>query len=67
MRLLADQNTSAQTSSNQSKSGSVGFSIGTDGFLVNANASGMVAGGDEVRLQIDQKFSVEAELCHQYC
>nr|WP_256497826.1 hemagglutinin repeat-containing protein [Herbaspirillum sp. WGmk3] len=40
IRLLADQNTSAQNSSNQSKSGSVGFSIGTDGFLVNANASG---------------------------
>ncbi|WP_349627575.1 hemagglutinin repeat-containing protein [Herbaspirillum sp. C9C3] len=64
IRLLADQNTSAQNSSNQSKSGSVGFSIGTDGFMVNANASGSRGRGDgsdveQVNTHVDAGNKVE--------
>lgn len=40
VRLLAAQNTASQKSTNSSSSGSIGVSFGTDGFLVNASASG---------------------------
>jgi filamentous hemagglutinin len=46
VRLLAAQNTSEQHSSNQSSSGSVGVSIGTDGLMFNASASGSRGRGD---------------------
>jgi len=46
VRLLAAQNTSDQHSSNQSMSGSVGVSIGTDGLMFNASASGSRGRGD---------------------
>ena len=39
VNLLAAQNTASQNSTNSSKSGSIGISFGTDGFLVNASAS----------------------------
>ncbi|MDR6397354.1 hypothetical protein J2798_003833 [Herbaspirillum seropedicae] len=40
VRLLAAQSTTEQNSSNKAMSGSVGISIGIDGFLVNAGLSG---------------------------
>ncbi|MBW9336897.1 hypothetical protein FEE59_25655, partial [Herbaspirillum sp. RU 5E] len=46
VRLLAAQNTSEQHSSNQSSSGSVGVSIGTDGLMFSASASGSRGRGD---------------------
>ncbi|ALU88768.1 filamentous hemagglutinin outer membrane protein [Herbaspirillum rubrisubalbicans M1] len=46
VRLLAAQNTSEQHSNNQSSSGSVGVSIGTDGLMFNASASGSRGRGD---------------------
>jgi len=39
VKLLAAQNTASQNSTNNSSSGSLGFSVGTDGFMVNASAS----------------------------
>ncbi|WP_406851344.1 hemagglutinin repeat-containing protein [Herbaspirillum huttiense] len=51
VRLMAAQETSAQHSRNSGASGSVGFSIGTDGLLFTASASGNRGKGDgeEVR------------------
>ncbi len=46
VRLLAAQSTTEQSSSNKAMSGSVGISIGTDGFLVNAGLSGSRGRGD---------------------
>ncbi|KAF1042186.1 MAG: 16S rRNA endonuclease CdiA [Herbaspirillum frisingense] len=46
VRLLAAQSTSEQHSSNQSMSGSIGASIGTDGLMFNASASGGCGHGD---------------------
>jgi filamentous hemagglutinin len=40
LKLLAAKNTADQHSTNKSKSGSVGISIGTDGLLFTASASG---------------------------
>ena len=39
IKLLAAANTAEQHSTNKSNSASVGFSVGTDGFLVNVGAS----------------------------
>ncbi|MBO14260.1 hemagglutinin repeat-containing protein [Herbaspirillum sp.] len=51
VRLMAAQETSEQHSRNSGASGSVGFSIGTDGLLFTASASGNRGKGDgeEVR------------------
>ncbi|MET3432445.1 filamentous hemagglutinin [Herbaspirillum seropedicae] len=46
VRLLAAQSATEQSSSNKAMSGSVGISIGTDGFLVNAGLSGSRGRGD---------------------
>ncbi|EIJ45920.1 filamentous hemagglutinin outer membrane protein [Herbaspirillum sp. GW103] len=46
VRMLAAQSTTEQHSSNKAISGSVGISIGTDGFLVNAGLSGSRGRGD---------------------
>ncbi|WP_433691940.1 hemagglutinin repeat-containing protein [Herbaspirillum seropedicae] len=46
VRLLAARSTTEQSSSNRAMSGSVGISIGTDGFLVNAGLSGSRGRGD---------------------
>ena len=40
IRLLAAKNTADQHSTNKSRSGSIGISIGTDGFLLTVGASG---------------------------
>jgi filamentous hemagglutinin len=51
VRLIAAQETSEQHSRNSGASGSVGFSIGTDGLLFTASASGNrgKGGGEEVK------------------
>ena len=46
VNLLAAQNTASQNSSNSNSSGSLGISIGTDGLLFNASASGGKGRGD---------------------
>jgi len=46
VKLLAAQSTSEQHSDNKAISGSIGFSIGTDGLLFNAGLSGSKGRGD---------------------
>ena len=46
IKLLAAKNTADQHSTNKSQSGSIGISIGTDGFLFTASASGARGNAD---------------------
>jgi filamentous hemagglutinin len=46
INLLAQRNTNEEHSTNKGSSASIGFSIGSSGFLVNASASGSRGKGD---------------------
>lgn len=46
IKLLAAKNTAEQHSNNSSKSGSIGFSVGSDGLLATASASGARGNAD---------------------
>jgi filamentous hemagglutinin len=46
INILAAKNTNEQHSSNKGISGSIGFSVGTSGYMVNASASGSRGHGD---------------------
>jgi filamentous hemagglutinin len=46
INILAAENTNEQHTSNKGISGSIGFSVGTSGYMVNASASGSRGHGD---------------------